>query len=189
MTGRTLQPSSESNDTMSPSESEKLEDYRGFLLTLARRQLGVSLRPKVSESDIVQLTFLNAHNNFESYRGASDQELRGWLASILHNQCFNERERYFASQKRDITRERADLSSLLTSDDPSASTALVSVETIDRLLAAMQKLSPEQRDIIQLRNIEQIGMEDISQRLGINRHIAYRRWKSALKALGALLKE
>ena len=174
---------------MSQPESEKLEDYRGFLLALARRQLGALVRPKVSESDIVQLTLLNAHINLESYRGASDQELRGWLASILHNQCVNEMGRYVASQKRDITRERADLSPLLTSDDPSASTALVSVETIDRLLAAMQKLSPEQREMIQLRSIEQIGLEDIAQRLGINRHIAYRRWKSALKTLGVLLKE
>jgi len=174
---------------MSHAESEKLEDYRGFLLTLARRQLGTKLRPKVSESDIVQLTLLNAHHNLNSYRGATDQELRGWLATILHNQCVNEMERYFASQKRDITLERADLSPRLASDDPSASTTLVSLETVNRLLEAMQKLCPEQLQIVQLRNLEQLSMEDISERLGISRHIAYRRWKAALKTLGVLLKE
>jgi RNA polymerase sigma-70 factor (ECF subfamily) len=174
---------------MSTTKPSQLEGYREFLLRLARQQIHGRLRSKVSESDIVQSTMLQAYGNFEGFRGASDQELRGWLAKILHNQCINEMKKYVANQKRDVRRELPDLSQNLVSSDPSASQSLVSVESIDRLLAAMKLLTEEEREIVQLRHIEQLSLVEISERLGINRHIAYRRWKSALKTLGGLLKE
>jgi len=174
---------------MNTTAPTKLEAYHDFLLSLARRQLGASLRSKVSESDIVQSTLLQAHNNLENYRGASDQELRSWLAVILHNQCVNEAQKYFANQKRDIRRERSDVSQHLISRDPSASNALVSIETINRMLEAVKLLPEEEREIVQLRHIEQLSLVEISDQLGISRHVAYRRWKSALKTLGGLLKD
>lgn len=174
---------------MSTTTPVQLETYREFLLSLARRQLGAWLRPKVSESDIVQSTLLQAHNNLETFRGASDQELRSWLATILHNQCVNESQKYFTNQKRDVRRERSDVSQHLVSSDPTASNALVSLETINRMLEAVKLLPEEEREIIQLRHIEQLSLVEISEKLQVSRHVAYRRWKSALKTLGGFLKD
>jgi RNA polymerase sigma-70 factor, ECF subfamily len=174
---------------MSTTTPVNLETYREFLLSLARRQLGAWLRPKVSESDIVQSTLLQAHNNLDTFRGASDQELRSWLATILHNQCVNESQKYLANQKRDIRRERSDVSQHLVCNDPTASNALVSLETINRMLEAIKLLPEDEREIIELRHIEQLSLVEISQRLQISRHAAYRRWKSALKTLGGFLKD
>ncbi|MEZ6090801.1 MAG: sigma-70 family RNA polymerase sigma factor [Pirellulaceae bacterium] len=62
-------------------------------------------------------------------------------------------------------------------------------ETIDGLLEAIAVLQPEEREVIRLRHIEQRPMDEVAQLLGISRHSASRRWKSALKTLGVKLRE
>lgn len=60
-----------------------LEQYRDYLKTLADRQLNPRLRVKEGASDIVQQTILDAHCDFENFRGTTEMDLRAWLKMIL----------------------------------------------------------------------------------------------------------
>jgi len=52
-----------------------LDDCRGYLKTLAQRQLDSRLGVRIDASDIVQQTFLLAHREFGQFRGAQVGEL------------------------------------------------------------------------------------------------------------------
>src|SRR5437899_12573408 len=52
-----------------------LEQYRNYLVMLARLQIGRRLQGKVDASDLVQETFLEAYRDFGQFRGSTEQEL------------------------------------------------------------------------------------------------------------------
>jgi RNA polymerase sigma-70 factor (ECF subfamily) len=63
-----------------------LESYRSYLGHLSHRQLSGRIGGRVSASDIVQQTFLEAHRDFPRFLGTSQSEFIVWLQHILaHN--------------------------------------------------------------------------------------------------------
>ena len=63
-----------------------LEEYRSYLMLLARMQIGRRLQCKADAADLVQETFLEAHRNFGHFRGATEAEFTRWLRAILVGQ-------------------------------------------------------------------------------------------------------
>ncbi len=88
------------------SEHEQIVRFRPYLLFLARLTTDRRLQSKLDPSDLVQQTMLQAHGNFDQYRGTSDDELAAWLRQILAN-VVAERQRHFGRGKRDVSRERS----------------------------------------------------------------------------------
>ena len=82
-----------------------LETYRNYLTLLARSQLGRSLQSRASPSDVVQETFLEAHRDFDKFRGQSQGELLAWMRTILLHNIARVVERHRGAQKRDVRRE------------------------------------------------------------------------------------
>jgi RNA polymerase sigma-70 factor (ECF subfamily) len=83
-----------------------VEQFRDYLLMLARMQLGPASRIKVEASDMVQQTLLEAHRKRGQFRGGSEAEMAGWLRQLL---AFNlaDAARAAGRAKRDVTRERS----------------------------------------------------------------------------------
>src|SRR5688500_12674425 len=82
-----------------------LEEFRGYLLTVARQQLDPGLGPKVSPSDVVQQTFLEAQRDFRHFHGDTDEELKAWLRRLLQHNLADMTRRYRGTGKRDAARE------------------------------------------------------------------------------------
>src|SRR5207247_2184856 len=55
---------------------------------------------KVSSTDLVQETFLKAHDNFDRFRGDTEAELFAWLAQILRNTLASVKRYYLDTDKR-----------------------------------------------------------------------------------------
>src|SRR5262245_38456628 len=73
---------------MAPEPNDRqlpLEDYRPYLLLLARLNVGHRLQGKVDPSDLVQETMLKAHGHREQFRGHTEAERRAYLRRILGN--------------------------------------------------------------------------------------------------------
>src|SRR5262245_47048507 len=80
--------------------------YGNYLALLARLQVGRRLQGKVDASDLVQETFLKAHRDFATFRGASEAEFLGWLRQILAATVAGSIRRYFGTQRRNPRLER-----------------------------------------------------------------------------------
>ena len=61
------------------TEDRLLEQYAGYLTLLARLQLSPKLSNPLDPSDLVQQTFLIAHQKLGQFRGQTDAELAAWL--------------------------------------------------------------------------------------------------------------
>src|SRR4051812_16593861 len=89
----------------------QLERYRQYLTMLARAHvLDRGTRDRLDLSGIVQQTFLEAHTQIPSFRGAApaagSPELAAWLRRILANNLA-EGMRGLGRSKRDARRERS----------------------------------------------------------------------------------
>jgi RNA polymerase sigma-70 factor (ECF subfamily) len=83
-----------------------LETYRHYLKLLARTGIDHSLQGKADPSDLVQETFLKAHQNFKQFDGDTEAELTAWLRRILARNLADLTRRYHKAESRRAGRER-----------------------------------------------------------------------------------
>jgi RNA polymerase sigma-70 factor (ECF subfamily) len=81
------------------------EDFRAYLLLLARSHLGAA-RGKLDASDVVQQTLLEAHRKRAQFRGTSEAQMAAWLRQMLAYRL-TDAFRALARGKRDAGRERS----------------------------------------------------------------------------------
>ncbi len=71
-------------DTEDAPRMRSLEDFRSYLLLLARMQLDAGPRNRIDPSDVVQQTLLEAHAKADQFHG-DDSALAAWLRQALVN--------------------------------------------------------------------------------------------------------
>jgi RNA polymerase sigma-70 factor, ECF subfamily len=151
-----------------------LDQYRGYLRLLLRLQIGRRLRTKVDDSDLIQETFLQAHRQFERFRGKSEGELVSWLREILAG-CLAGVIRHYSRQRRDMRLEQELAAALnkssqglvknLIAPKSSPSDAAVRREHSVLLANALDELPESYREVIILSHLEGLSFPDIARRL------------------------
>jgi RNA polymerase sigma-70 factor (ECF subfamily) len=152
--------------------------YQGYLLVLARGQLGRHLRTKCDPSDVVQQTLLEAHRDFASFLGQHEAELLAWLRRILAHNLYNEARR-FTAQQRDTGREvsleqvRAGvehssvaLGKGIAADTLTPSEVAARNESSVLLADALARLPADYQMVLLLRIFEELPAEEVAQRMG-----------------------
>jgi RNA polymerase sigma-70 factor (ECF subfamily) len=134
-----------------------LERCRPYLRLLAQLHQDPRLRAKLDASDLVQQTFLQAHQASAGFRGQDEAALRAWLRQILARNLVHA-ARDFGRDKRDIGREQSiqaslDLSSVrlegwLIAQQSSPSQKAVHHEQMARLPDALASLPEAQREAV-----------------------------------------
>ncbi len=168
------------------SLGQLLEVHRPLLLALANQELAPRLRSKVGASDLVQDTLLEAFKGFSQFQGKSEAELRHWLQQIYHHNAVDNGRRYQDAAKRNVQFERplqgdnfaAPPATLVEPMSPLAE--ILRLEQLEELERTLQKLSPEDRDLITLRHRVRLSFEEIARRLGCTETAVRQRWLRAL---------
>ena len=163
-----------------------LQSCRGYLLAIAGHELGGDLRVKVSPSDLVQQTFLEAVRDFDHFRGDDPDDFRAWLRQLLRNNAANLTRDFRATAKRCLEREVAldgGAGPTLASADPTPSAEVAAAETSAAVEAALARLPPEYRDVLTLRNKERHAFVEIGRRLGRTPNAARLLWLRAIERL------
>src|SRR4051794_16797816 len=84
-----------------------LDAYRCYLIAIANEALPQNLQAKLSSSDLVQDTALEAHRGFKNFRGVRANDFEEWINTILRNNAANVRRHYEEARKRAVELEKS----------------------------------------------------------------------------------
>jgi RNA polymerase sigma-70 factor (ECF subfamily) len=164
--------------------------YRNYLRLLARVEIGQRLQGKVDPSDVVQETFLEAHRHFPGFEGGKEPQFVQWLRRILAGRVAHLVRHYFGTQGRDIRLEEQIAANLdrsshaigreLAANGASPSANASAREHAVLLADALQELPPDYREVIILRNFEQMRFQDIATQMGRSQDSVEKLWLRAL---------
>ena len=166
-----------------------LETYRPLLSRVARGQIGENMRVRVSESDLVQETFLSASQCFCDFRGRTEDEFRSWLLQIFRSRLSDGLRRHVLAQRRSLNQQESGSFTSHADINPSPSSQVIVNEQISRLLDAILSLDPRDQSILLMRYAEQLSFEEIARRLNLPMTIVWKRWSQAVDALRKIVPE
>ncbi|HEY2411289.1 MAG TPA: sigma-70 family RNA polymerase sigma factor [Pirellulaceae bacterium] len=178
------------------SMGQLLTLYRNYLTIFASTQLQRRLRRRLSPSDIVQETMLQAHRHFAQFQGESEQEFLAWLRQVLLSSLSHFVERHILAAKRNIRREVPIEESAMAArqsrrNEQTASgspgetpSALVRQREAAAILSArLAKLPPAYRAVLTLRHMEELPFDEIAVRLHRTPAAARMLWLRAIQKL------
>jgi RNA polymerase sigma-70 factor (ECF subfamily) len=181
-------------------QGKLLSLYSNYLKILAQTQLDRRIRRRVSASDLVQETMLEAHRDFSDFRGVTTAEFVGWLRRILVHNLIRVTEKHLQTDKRDVRREvyihrlhasieqsNSRLEHVLVGHHESPSSALGRHERMRLLADAMAKLPKDHRQIILMRHIEGLPFAEIATQMDRTSGACRMLWLRAMDQLRASL--
>ena len=165
------------------------------LLLMVRLRIGGRLQARVTESDVIQESFLEATKRIAEFVDQSETPFYPWLRFLTLQQLALHHRRHLRVQARAVGRE-ADRKELRLSGSGSEylaaelagqfstpSTRAIRAERVNRLRQALASLEPIDREILMLRHFEQLGNAEIAKVLSIKESTASTRYARALVRL------
>jgi RNA polymerase sigma-70 factor (ECF subfamily) len=142
--------------------------------------------------DAVQDAFLRAHQAFATYQGGSE---KAWLMTIVRNVCLSSLKRrvrpgnvvMLDEAMGEVEQASADIVPASLSSRPDAE-LLAKIERA-RVQAALKKLPQNLREIVVLREFEDLSYQEISEVVGVPVGTVMSRLSRARERLKALLTE
>ncbi len=166
-----------------------LDACRPYLLLVANKELMPKVQVKVSPSDIVQETMMEAGCFFSRFQGKTAKELRAWLRSILHNIISNT-QRYFGTEKRQINREiplaeapLTELQNCILDRAESPSGQILAGERTNQFEQNLRQLPEHYRQVIQMHVTQRLTFVQIAAKLGLTADAARKLWGRAVEEL------
>jgi RNA polymerase sigma-70 factor, ECF subfamily len=182
-----------------PALGRLLESYRDYLTLLARVQVGRQIQGKVDPGDVVQEAFLDAHRQFATFRGESEQELVAWLRRILAGKLALTMRNFLGTRGRDVNLERdlainldqssAVLERGLIASQSSPSQHFARREEAVLLAEALARLPEDYREVIVLRQLEALPFKDVAARMNRSETAVTKLWLRALERLRGEMQE
>jgi RNA polymerase sigma-70 factor (ECF subfamily) len=153
---------------------ELLDMHADRLLGSVRQELGDRLRRRLESQDIMQQVFVDALRDIEHFEDRGSDSFFAWLRRIALNRICDVDRQAFQAQKRagevrnaDIARDNT-LDPLLEALGPSCTTPSMvanQAEQIRMLQAALDELSPDHREVIQLRYLNQLNVAETAAKM------------------------
>lgn len=179
-----------------PTDDERTQwllRYQAWLRVLARNEIDSRFAGKFDPSDAVQQTLFAAWQDWDKFRGSAEAQRLAWLRQILAHQLAHLARHYGGTQKRDVSRELSldqtlcrsaqRLDAILPAGDPSPSGVAAANEQRLQLAEALERLPADYRQVILLRNIEDLPYEEVARRMQRSVGAVRMLWVRALAAL------
>lgn len=131
--------------------------------------------------DLLSDVFVSITRNLPKFRG-TDDELRAWIFSIARNRL---RDEFRRRQRRDRRQPASGSTPDVASDVAAAPESLLD----PGLVTALRSLTEEQREVVVLRFVADLSLEDVARMTGRSAGAVKSLQHRALASLGRLLDE
>ena len=131
--------------------------------------------------DATQETFLAAFRNLRAFRG--EAKVSSWLHRIAVNQCLTRRRRAGVRAETALDEETEGGARFINTGSPSPARAAERRERTDAVRRAVQALPAELREVIVLKEFEEMTFQEIAETLDIPLSTVKSRLYTALRQL------
>jgi RNA polymerase sigma-70 factor (ECF subfamily) len=183
------------------AENQLLLRNRHRLRTMVRLRLDPRVAARIDPSDVVQETLLEAHRRLADYLQRPPVPFYSWLRQIAWDKLVNLQQQHLETKRRSIRRETKPPAAVLSDDsiavlakrlpslDAGPHQRLVRAEQRVRVREALQQIAEPDRELLTLRYMEELSIEEIGSVLGLKESAVKMRHLRALQRLRALLDE
>jgi RNA polymerase sigma-70 factor (ECF subfamily) len=180
------------------ARDQLLARHRARLRKLVSYHLDRRLAARVDPSDVVQDVLIEAAHKLSDYIRDRPLPFYPWLRQIACDRLIELHRQHVQAQKRSVRREEpgalalpdeslAELAGRLVSNATSPSERLLRKEIQERIRAALTQLSGRDREVLELRHLEQLSVAETAAILGITQAGVKSRHLRALQRLQELL--
>jgi RNA polymerase sigma-70 factor (ECF subfamily) len=175
-----------------------LARHRDHLRKMIAWRLDRRLAARIDPSDVVQEVLLEASRKMDRYLRERPLPFFPWLRSLAGEHLATLHRRHVRAQGRSVLREQpgllnlpdesaAELAGRLVTSSTSPTQRALRHEQRERVRQALGRLSERDREVLVLRNLEQLSVADTAEVLGISSGAVKLRHLRALERLRALL--
>jgi RNA polymerase sigma-70 factor, ECF subfamily len=176
------------------AQSELLERYRERLRNMVAMRLDRRMAARVDPSDIVQEALQNAHQRLQGYFDDPPASFYLWLRGIAWDRLVDAYRVHVATDKRTVLNEQPWLwlndesignlaHSIAAGSGYCPQRQAMLLEMNQRVRAALLELSPVDREVLTLRYLEHLSVQEIAEVLAITSTAVTARHLRALKRL------
>jgi RNA polymerase sigma-70 factor (ECF subfamily) len=173
--------------------------HRKRLVKMVAVRLDRAIAARVDPSDVVQEVLAQAAQHLDEFLRTRPLPYYAWLRQFAWERLVKLHRHHIRSKKRSVTREEPWSMPLpedsvlrlarLVATGASPSQALIRNEMRQRLRAALDQLAPHDREILVMRNLEQLCIAEIAEVLGLTEGAVKVRHLRALRRLRTILGE
>jgi RNA polymerase sigma-70 factor, ECF subfamily len=179
--------------------TDLFQHHRDRLRRMVELRMDARLHSRVDASDVLQDSFLDAATYLDTYLRGSDLPPFLWLRCVVSQRLAIYHRRHCGTKMRDVGQEvslyrnplpqasSAALASMLMGRLTSPSNAAMRAEQVLKVQEALNALDPLDREVIALRQFEELSRAETAQVLGINEEAGAKRYIRALRRLKAVL--
>lgn len=165
-------------------------------------RLDYRLGSRVSQSDVLQDTYVRAAQRIDSYLEKPDMPFFVWLRLEASQRLHEIHRFHFGAEKRDVRREvklspkgekagetSVQLAAHIVAQMTSASGLFQKAQQIDALEKTLSEMNDTDREVIALRHFEELTNIETAKVLGIAPEAASKRYIRALKRLKEIMQQ
>ncbi|HET6880281.1 MAG TPA: sigma-70 family RNA polymerase sigma factor [Pirellulales bacterium] len=203
-------PRSQEPDTEELLARAKTGDERAGIEAIARQRerlksmlalrMDKRLKARLDPSDVIQESMIVASQRLGEFFRQQNVSFYVWLRSLTFERLIDMQRAHLYAKRRSVSREErsvlslpdesvAELASRLVdvAGDPRA--GMVRDELRTRVRAALDRLSPDEREVLVLRHLEDLSVAETAGALGIKESAVKMRALRALQKLREVLEE
>ena len=173
---------------------------RERLKRIVNFRLDYQLNGRISESDVIQDTYVRASQRLDSFLEKPEMPFFVWLRLEVQQQLVDIHRHHFGAEKRDIRKEVAiakpkagqtsmALAAHLVAQLTSVSQLFERAEQIASVEKTLDEMNELDREVIALRHFEELSNIEAAEVLGIQPAAASKRYLRALKRLREIMEQ
>jgi len=178
-----------------------LERHRARLLRMIEIRMHPALHGRIGASDVLQDAWLDISSRLGEYLAAPRIPFFLWVRFLTAQRLVALHRRHLGAKMRDVRRQvslggpafpavtSVALAERLAALQTTPSQAAVRSEMQLRLAEALEQMNETDREVLVLRQIEELSTAEVAEELGIEKKAASKRYLRALKRLRRILED
>lgn len=179
--------------------ADEFMQNRQRLRRMVQFRLDCRLYGRIDAEDVLQEAYIEAVKRIRYFTGNPSASFFLWLRMVVSQTLVDIHRRHLGAQMRDATREvsidghrysqatSVSLAAQLSGNFTSPSEAAVREEAFRDLERVLAEMDPIDREVIALRNFEELDNSEVAELLGIQPTAASNRYVRAIKRLKEIL--